>query len=87
MLKVNGFFCYNVFMTLIVKKLGFDVSFEKLEIMHIVNLVWFNPITCAHYYDHRIKCFQKLCIKDDTIFGPLLDCFFVTKIWKLWKWT
>jgi hypothetical protein len=20
-----------------------------------------------------------LCIKDDTIFGPLLDCFFVTK--------
>jgi hypothetical protein len=26
-----------------------------------------------------MKYFQKLCIKDDTIFEPLLDFFFVTK--------
>jgi hypothetical protein len=51
------------------------------KITHIVNLIWFNPITCVHYYNHQIKCFQKLCIKNDTIFGPLLDCFFVTKFW------
>ncbi len=26
-----------------------------------------------------MKCFQNLCMKDNTIFGPLLDFFFVTK--------
>jgi hypothetical protein len=61
------------------KKLGFNVPFDKLEIKHIANLIQSNPITCAHYYDHHMKCFQKLCMKDDMIFGPLLDFFFVTE--------
>jgi hypothetical protein len=55
------------------------MPFDKLETKHIANLIQSNPITCAHYYDHHKKCFQKLCIKDDMIFGPLLKFFFVTK--------
>jgi hypothetical protein len=61
------------------RKLGFNVPFDKLETKHIANLIQSNPITCAHYYDHHMKCFQKLCMKDDMIFGPLLSFVFVTK--------
>jgi hypothetical protein len=39
------------------KKLGFKVPFDKSETKHIVDLIWFDPITCACYYDHRMKCF------------------------------
>jgi hypothetical protein len=59
------------------KKLRFDMPFDKLETKHIANLIQFNPITSAHYYDHHMKCFQKLCMKNDMIFGPFLDFFFV----------
>jgi hypothetical protein len=58
------------------------VPFDKLETKHIANLIQFDPITRAHYYDHHMKCFQKLCMKDDMIFGPLLKKFFVTKFQK-----
>jgi hypothetical protein len=61
------------------KKLGFDMPFDKLETKHIANIVRSNPITCVCYNDHCMKCFQKLCMKDDTIFRPLLDSFFITK--------
>ncbi len=53
------------------------MPFDKLETKHIANLIQFNPITSAHYYDHHMKCFQKLCMKNDMIFGPFLDFFFV----------
>ncbi len=59
------------------KKLGFDMLFDKLEMKHITNLIQSNFITCACYFDHLMKCFPKLCMKEDTIFGPLLDFFFV----------
>ncbi len=52
------------------KKLGFDMLFDKLEMKHITNLIQSNFITCAYYFDHLMKCFPKLCMKEDTIFGP-----------------
>jgi hypothetical protein len=61
------------------KKLGFNMSFDKLETKHIANLIQFDPIICVCYNDHHMKCFQKLCMEDNMIFGPLLDSFFVTK--------
>ncbi len=55
------------------------MPFNKLETKHITYLIQSNIITCAHYYNHRIKCFSKLCMKHNTIFGPSLELFFVTK--------
>jgi hypothetical protein len=49
------------------------VPFDKLEMKHIIGLIQYDPVTCAYYYDHWMKCFQKLCMKDDMIFGHLLD--------------
>ncbi len=53
------------------------MPFDKLETKHIANLIQSDPITCVHYNDHHMKGFQKLCMKDDMIFGPLLDFIFV----------
>ncbi len=41
------------------KKLGFDIPFEKLEAKQIPNLILSDPITCAQYYDHCMKCQPK----------------------------
>ncbi len=61
------------------KKLGFNILFDKLEPKHVANLIKCDPITCAQYYDHRMKSFHTLCMKYNFIFGHLLDFFFVTK--------
>ncbi len=61
------------------KKLGLDAQFDKLEMKRIVNLIWFDLIRCARYYDPYMKYFRKLWMNDDTIFEPLFDFFFVTK--------
>jgi hypothetical protein len=47
--------------------------FDKLQMKHITNLIQSNHITHACYFDHFTKCFKKLCMKEDTIFGLLLD--------------
>jgi hypothetical protein len=59
------------------KKLGFDMLFDKLEIKHIRIFIQFYLIAHACYFDHLMKCFLKLCMKEYTNFGPLLDFFFV----------
>jgi hypothetical protein len=59
------------------KKLGFNIPFDKLEPKHVVDLI--RCVTCAQYYDHHMKFFCTLCMKDNSIFGHLLDFFFVTK--------
>jgi hypothetical protein len=55
------------------------VPFNKLETKHITYLIKSDLVTCAHYCNHRIKCFPKLCTKNNTNFGPSLELFFVTK--------
>ncbi len=39
------------------KKLGFNIPFDKLEPKHVANIIWSDPITCARYYDHRMRYF------------------------------
>ncbi len=48
--------------------------------MDIYELVRGDLITCAWYYDHKMKCFHKLWQSIDTLFGQLQDYFFVTKL-------
>jgi hypothetical protein len=60
-------------------KLGFNIPFDKLKPKLVVDLITCDLITCAWYYDHCMKFFCTLCMKDNSIFGHLLDFFFVTK--------
>ncbi len=59
------------------KKLGFNIPFDKLEPKHVANLIWCDPITCARYYDHCMRSFHTFYMKNNSIFGNLLDFFFV----------
>jgi hypothetical protein len=61
------------------KKLGLHTPFNKLKPKHVVDLIQCDPITCARYYDHCMRFFHTLCMKDDSIFEHLLDFFFVIK--------
>jgi hypothetical protein len=61
------------------KKLGFDIPFDKLEAKHIPNLILSDPITCAQYYDHCMKCIHKLGMKAANIFLTFNIFFLVTK--------
>jgi len=55
------------------KKLKFNIPFDKLKPKHVVDLIQCDLITFAQYYDHRMKSFRTLCMKDNSIFGHLLD--------------
>jgi hypothetical protein len=61
-----------------VKKSGLHIPFDKSKSKHVTNLIQCDPITCARYYDHCMRFFHTLCMKDSSIFGHLLDFFFVT---------
>ncbi len=54
------------------KKLRFNIPFDKLEPKHVIDLIHCDPITCAQYYDHCMRSFCTLCMKDNSIFGHLL---------------
>jgi hypothetical protein len=60
-----------------VKKSGLHIPFDKSKSKHVTNLIQCDPITCARYYDHCMRFFHTLCMKDSSIFGHLLDFFFV----------
>jgi len=60
------------------KKLGLNIPFDKLKPKHFTNIIQCDPITCAWYYDHCMRSFHTLCMKDNSIFGHLLGFFFVT---------
>ncbi len=61
-------------------KLGLNIPFDKLEPKHVVDFIQCDPIICAWYYDHHMKLFCTLCMKDSSIFWAfILDFFFVTK--------
>ena len=38
-----------------------------------------DPVTCAHYYWHRIKAIKKLIMSDVSFFGTVSDFFSVTE--------
>jgi len=61
------------------KKLIFNIPFDTLEPKHVTDLIWCDPITCTQYYDHCMRFFCTLCMKDNSIFWNSLDFFFVTK--------
>jgi hypothetical protein len=58
------------------KKLGLNISFHKLEPKHVIDLIQCDPFTFAQYYNHRTRSFHTLCMKDNSIFGHLLDFSF-----------
>jgi hypothetical protein len=60
------------------KNLGLNIPFNKLEPKHVVDFIWCDPSTCAQYYDHHMRLFHTLHMKDNSIFGHLLYFFFVT---------
>jgi len=53
--------------------------FNVLESKRFIDLVNFDSITCAHYYDHRMVAFHNLLKKDSSIFGKVDDLYFITK--------
>jgi hypothetical protein len=60
------------------KKLGLNIPFDKLKPKHVADFISCDPITCARYYDNHMKSFCTLCMKDSSIFGHILNSFFVT---------
>jgi hypothetical protein len=68
------------------KKLGLNILSDNLKPKHVANLIQFDPITCAQYYDHHMRYFRTLCMKDNSILGhfliffPLLHDFKVVEV-------
>ncbi len=78
--------------TLHVSKLNLSTKIKDFRSVHIIELIWVDPITCARYYNHKTSCFHKLITKDDYLFGYIcryLIFFFFFRHWipKLWEWT
>jgi hypothetical protein len=59
-------------------KLGPNIPFDKLKPKHVVDPIRCDPIPRALYYDHCMRSFCTLCMKDNSIFWHLLGFFFVT---------
>jgi len=55
--------------TLHVSKLNLSTKIKDFRSVHIIELIWVDPITCARYYNHKTSCFHKLITKDDYLFG------------------
>ncbi len=55
------------------KKNKINIPFDKLEPKHVTNLIQCDSITCARYYDHCMRSFCTLCMKDNFILGHLLN--------------
>jgi len=60
------------------KKLGLNIIFDNLKPKHVANLIRFDPITCARYYDHHMKSSRTLCMKKIPFWGIYFLFFFVT---------
>ncbi len=58
------------------KYIDIPKNFDELEYKHMGDLVQFDLVTCAHYYDHRMATFRNL-LKNDSIFGKINDFYFV----------
>ncbi len=56
-----------------------DIKDIKFEDEDIFKLVRGDHVTCARYYNHKMKCLCKLLSLTNTLFGQVEDIFFVTK--------
>jgi len=52
-------------------------DFNSLEFIHIAELIRFDLVTCALYYNNRTAAFQKLIKKESSIIGEVVDIFFI----------
>ncbi len=52
-----------------------DIKDNKFEDEDIFKLVRGDHVTCARYYNHRMKCFRKLLSSTNTLFGQVEDIF------------
>jgi hypothetical protein len=77
------FFKIKCLYDLNIKKLGFNIPFDKLKPKHVADLIWWDPITNAWNYDHCMKCFCTLCIEDSSIFWTFTRIFLCYKIFKV----
>jgi len=50
---------------------------ETLENDGIDYLIRKDPVTCTHYYKHRINALKKLICHDEMFFERILDYYFV----------
>jgi hypothetical protein len=58
------------------KNLGLNIPFDKLETKHVVDFIQCDPITCSWYQNHHMR---SIVYEKNSIFGHLLDFFFVTR--------
>jgi hypothetical protein len=52
---------------------------NKFESKFFADLVKFDPVTCAHYYDHQMTTFCNLLKKVSSIFGEVDDFYYFKK--------
>jgi hypothetical protein len=52
---------------------------ETLEDNGIDFLIRKDPVTCNRYYRHRINALKHLICHDETLFGKVVDYYFVTE--------
>jgi len=53
----------------LVKKLGFEIPFDKLTPKNVAELKQCDPIIFTHHYDNCKRCFCISCMKDNTTFN------------------
>ncbi len=54
-------------------------NFNELESKHFTDLVKYDLVRCAHYYNHQMAAFHNLLKKDSSIFDKVDDFYFITK--------
>ncbi len=54
------------------KNLGINIPFDKIKPKHVANFIWCDPIAYARYYDHCMRFFHTLYMKDNSILWHLL---------------
>jgi hypothetical protein len=52
---------------------------DTLEDTDIDYLIRKDPMTCTHYYRHKMNTLKKMICHDDTFFGKVSDHYFVTE--------
>jgi hypothetical protein len=65
--------------TLHASKLNFPNKIKDLQSLHIVKLIWSDPIICVRYYNHKTSSFHKFVTNDHYLFGHIFIFYFVTK--------
>jgi hypothetical protein len=55
------------------------MPFDKLKMKHITGLIQYDPITCVYYYNHCMKCFQKIVHERWYDFWTIIGFVFVTE--------